>query len=167
MNIYVGFSRPTTSFPIFAWFIQWVEKRPYDHAYIRFSDPTTQKQMIFQASKNMVNLYSYPIFLQYNKPIKEYTLDIDNVHYNDLWNYITDNLGIPYGLKIDFGIFLMKIIPFLKSNPFSDNNEEVCSVLAAKVCAMLGITIPEDFDSVDPSYLDNLLSQNNLPCQVF
>lgn len=164
MKIYIGFSSPTTRFPIFGWFIQWVLKRPYDHAYVRFNDPFLKKSMVFQASKEMVNLYNYNTFLEYNKPVKEYLIECDDIQYKILWDYITDSLGIPYSLKIDFGILLMKIFKF-KNNPFGNNpNEEICSELAARVCSILGITIPEEFSSVDPSRLDQILTNNKCAC---
>lgn len=166
MKIYIGFSKPTTRFPIFGWLIQWVEKRPYDHAYVRFKDPFLNKYIVFQASKEMVNLYSYPIFLEYNLPIKEYLIECDAQHYKELWDYITEMLGTPYSLKIDFGILLMKIFK-LKTNPFGDNpNEEVCSELASRVCSMLGIPITEEFSSIDPSGLDQILTNNKCCCIV-
>lgn len=163
-KIYIGFSKPTTRFPIFGWLIQWVEKRPYDHAYVRFKDPLLKKDMVFQASKEMVNLYSYSNFIEYNRPIKEYLIECNNEHYVKLWEYIISMLGVPYSLKIDFGILLMKIFK-LKKQPFGDNpNDEVCSVLASRVCAMLGVPIIEEFTAIDPSDLDKILSDNNRAC---
>jgi hypothetical protein len=164
MKIYIGFSKPTTRLPLFGWLIQAIIKRPYDHAYVRFNDPLLKKSMVFQASKEMVNLYNYHTFLEYNKPVKEYLVECNDVHYKILWDYITDSLGIPYSLKIDFGILLMKIFR-LKDNPFGDNpNEEVCSELAARVCAILGIVIAEQFSDIDPAALDQILSNNKNAC---
>ncbi len=53
-TLYIGFSAPSGKFEPFAWIIQWVESRPYDHVYIRFPEPATNEYMIFQASKQMV-----------------------------------------------------------------------------------------------------------------
>jgi len=119
--------------------------------------------MVFEASKEMVNLYSYEVFLQSNSTVKEYIINTDQSHYSDLWIYIIQSLGIPYSLKIAAGILLMKIFPF-KSNPFGNSpNEEVCSELASRVCAILGVPVPLDYSSIDPSALDQLLSNNNIP----
>jgi hypothetical protein len=163
MKIYIGFSKPTIFFPIFGWVIQAVESRPYDHVYIRIQEPMDNEYMIFQASKSMVNLYSSKIFLSVNKPIKEYEIDINPDQYVLLWRFIKANLGIPYSLKEDFGILLMKI--FHIAQPFNGGfSVEFCSKLGANVCNLLGISMLEDVGSIDPSGLDTILNNKLLMC---
>lgn len=164
MKIYIGFSAPTSSMSLFGDLIKWVEARPYDHVYIRIQEPMDQEYLIFQASNMQVNLYNSQIFKIAHQPIKEYEIEITNDQYQTLWRFVKSMLGIPYSLKEDFGILLMKIFR-LNKQPFNDgNNAEFCSKLGATVCQMLGIKLPEDVDAIDPSELDSILSIVNLPC---
>lgn len=156
MKIYVGFSKPSTFKP-FAYIIQKVEAREYDHVYIRFQEPVDNEYMIFQASKTMVNLYNCNIFFKDNTMIKEYEFDITKEQQLLLWSFIKANLGIPYSLKEDFGILLMKM--FHIKQPFNDGNrEQFCSKLGAVVCQLIGIPMTEDAGSIDPSKLDAILA---------
>jgi len=155
-KIYIGFSKPTTKLPLFAWLIQFVEKTPYDHVYIGIEEPMYNNYMIFQASKEMVNLYNPDIFAQTNKTIKEYELSCTDDQYKDIWLFAINNLGTPYGLSQDFGILISKI--FKTKQLFSNKTkEEICSELAARVCNILGIKINEDFDLIDPKEMDKIL----------
>lgn len=160
MKIYIGFSKPTKSFVPFAWLIQRIISRPYDHVYIRFPEPVTNEYMIFQASSTMVNLYSLRIFNSINTSVKEYEVDCTDEQYTNLWKFITNNLGVPYSLIEDFGILLMKVFK-LKKQPFSRGlSAEFCSKLGALVCPIIGIDIMQDPGTIDPSRLDSILSQN-------
>lgn len=163
MKIYIGFSKPISgSFAPFANLIQWVESRPYDHVYIRFPEPVTEEYLIFQASKEMVNLYNPSIFKSVNTPIKEYEIECTDSQYFELWKFIKQNLGIPYSLLEDFGILLMKIFN-LKNQPFNKGmSAEFCSKLGALVCPIIGIDISQEPSSIDPSLLDSILSQKGL-----
>ena len=163
MKIYIGFSIPTSVNP-FAALIKWVEARPYDHVYVRLPDPMDGEYLIFQASNLQVNLYNKDIFQQAHKSLKEYEIDITDEQYKVLWTFVKSMLGVPYSLKEDFGILLMKIFR-LASQPFNDGTKaEFCSKLAAQVCAILGIKLPEDAGAIDPSGLDSILATANLPC---
>jgi hypothetical protein len=164
MKVYIGFSEPTSNFAPFAWLIKWVEARPYDHCYVRFQEPTGD-WMIFQASKEMVNMYSAQVWLQSNKPLKEYEIDINQDQVTALWNHVKSSLGIPYSLIEDLGILLMKIF-HLKNNPFSKGmSAEFCSEEAANVAKLLGVAIKEDSDNIDPTLLDSILASLNMPCK--
>lgn len=164
MKIYIGFSKPTTRFPIFGWIIQWVLRRPYDHVYIRFQEPMDNTFMIFQASKMMTNMYSIDNFLKENLPIKEYELECTNEVYKELWRFAMVKLGVRYSVLQTFGILLTKIFKNLKQ-PFH-TEDEFCSKLVAQACVLLGITIPENADDVDPSDMDQLLNDNLVRCQL-
>lgn len=164
MKIYIGFAKPTTTFPIFGWIIQWVESRPYDHVYIRMPEPMDNEYIIFQASKSIVNIFNKDIFLASNASLKEYEIDITDEQYIQLWRFALANLGIPYSLKEDFGILLMKVF-HLKKQPYNEGmSSQFCSKLGAIICKMLGISIPVEVSEVDPSLLDKILEGTSLPC---
>lgn len=159
-TIYIGFSRPI-KFSIFAWLIQKIESRSYDHVYIRFNEPTGD-ELIFQASKEMVNLYNTKIFHEINLSIKEYEINCTDEQYDLLWAFIKANLGVPYSLSEDFGILLMKVFK-LKKQPFDKGmSAQFCSKLGAIVCEMFGIEVSDDLSAVDPSKLDYVLSRSTL-----
>lgn len=162
-TIYIGFSSPTGKFEPFAWLIKWVESRPYDHVYVRFPEPVDGEYMVYQASKEMINIYNSSIFFSANDSIKEYTIVCTDEQYAALWRHIKQSLGIPYSLKEDFGILLMKIFK-LKQNPYSaGGSAEFCSEEAAKVCQILGINVYANPDTIDPTMLDSILSRAHLP----
>lgn len=160
MKIYIGFSRPV-KWTLFARLIARVEARPYDHCYVRFQEPAND-WMIFQASGLFVNLFSLSRWSTINVSVKEYEIDITKEQYDILWKYIKSTLGVPYNLKEDFGILLMKIFK-MKTNPYSAGmSAEICSKLAATVCQILGINIPPDLDTIDPTMLDSILAKTGL-----
>jgi hypothetical protein len=163
MIMHIGFSKPKSNIALFAKLIQWVEKRPYDHVYIKTQEPMDLEYVIFQASKEMVNLYNKDIFFNDNVCIKEYQIEIDDKQYALLWNFIMNNLGVPYSLKSDFGILLTKI--FRIKQPFNSGySSEFCSKLAAQICNLLGIVKIDNPDAVDPSSLDKILSDAKVTC---
>jgi hypothetical protein len=165
MKIFIGFSKPIKGNP-FAALIQWVEARPYDHVYIRIQEPMDGEYLIFQASGLQVNLINIIIFKSKHQSLKEYEIDITNEQYQILWRFIKSMLGVPYSLKEDFGILLMKI--FKIKQPFNDGiKAEFCSKLGATVCQLMNIPISENPDNIDPSGLDMKLQSLNLICNNF
>jgi hypothetical protein len=162
MNIYVGFSHPK-SFSPFASLIEAVEDRGYDHVYIRIQEAISNRWMVFQASGLVVNLISAENFFNNRVSLKEYEVTATQVQYKNVWDFINQNLGLPYSLIEDFGILLMKIFK-LKNQPFNQGGSAwFCSKLGAKVCEILDIPIPEDVSDVDPTALDSILAAEGLP----
>lgn len=153
MKVFIGLAGPKKGFVPMAWAIQAILKRKYDHCYIRFQEPDGE-WMIFQASGFAVNMYNADIWSSVNESLKEYEIETDK----DVWGFVKARLGVPYSLKEDFGILLMKIFR-LKKNPYSaGGSAEICSQLAADFCKFLGIDIPEDTSTIDPSRMDQILS---------
>ena len=163
MKIFIGFSKPIGT-SLFGSMISLVECRPYDHVYIRLQEPMDNEYMIFQASNMQVNLYSITNFNVAHSTIKEYEITITQEQYQLLWRFVKSMLGVPYSLKEDFGILLMKIF-HLSGQPFNDGNRaEFCSKLGATVCNLLGIEMSEDVSQIDPSGLDTKLSSLGIKC---
>ena len=160
MKIFIGFSSPKSPWKLFANSIKLIEKRPYDHVYVRFPEPLYKKYMIFQASGTMVNMISPEIFLKVNFTIKEYEIEINEEQYGELWSFILTHLGIPYSLKQILGVLLMKI--FHIKQPFTELDGEICSKLGSQICELLNIQIKEDLNSITPSDLDEILSNQQL-----
>lgn len=164
MKIYIGFSKPIKDNP-FAALIKWVEARQYDHAYVRLQEPMFKEYVIFQASGLAVNLFNTEHFVSRHSIIKEYEIEIDTDQYAMLWKFVISMLGIKYSLKSVFGILLMKVFHIRQILGDGDKSA-FCSKLSAQVCAMLGIKLPDDPDSIDPSALDRMLEILNLPMKL-
>ena len=60
----VGFSKARNKYKIFSTLISLVEKRPYSHAYFKYTCPISNILMVSQASHGFVNEIAYNIFLQ-------------------------------------------------------------------------------------------------------
>jgi hypothetical protein len=164
MKIYIGFSKPIKQNP-FAALIEWVEARPYDHAYVRLPEPMDGEYLIFQASGLYVNLHSLENFTNKYQSLKEYEIEIDDTQYSILWRFTKKMLGIPYSLKEDWGILLMKVF-HLSKQPFDDGLKKTfCSELSAAVCELLGVSMTEGLSGIDPSALDRRLEDLGLPCE--
>ena len=56
-------------------------------------EPMTGEYVIFQASKEMVNLYNKSIFSAANASLKEYELECSDEQYKTLWAFVIANLG--------------------------------------------------------------------------
>lgn len=163
MKIYIGFSKPRSKFAPFASLIKWVESRPYDHVYIRLPEPMEKQYIIFQASKEMVNICNLSIFFNANISIKEYEIEISDQQYELLWKFVKANLGIPYSLLEDFGILLTKV--FKIKQPFNSGmSSQFCSKLGAVVCQLFSININNDPGAIDPTALDSILEKNKILC---
>lgn len=159
MIITIGFSRAKSKFALYGKAIQAIEKRPYSHAYTRYTDPRSGLEMVFQAAHGSVNLCNYDLFLEHSIVEKEYKLECTEDQFNDLWCFMMKMQGIKYGWLQAVGMFLNKLIHI--ENPFKDDlSTEVCSELAARVCSILKIPIPNDFDDITPSNLDTILGNN-------
>ena len=156
MIITIGFSTAKNDLMLFARGIEAIEKRPYSHVFIRYDDPITGIEMVFQASHGMVNHMSYALFLTGNKVIKGYNINYNRVEFNTFYTFTLSRLGAPYGWKSILGIFLSKILRI--SNPFPNAKlTDICSQLGAQVCALKGMQMPQDMSSVTPSNLDTLI----------
>jgi len=156
-NIILGFSRPKKWKP-FAWLIMVAYKTSYDHVYIKFYSNTYQRNIIYQASKMMVNFVGSVVFESENIVVKEFQIQISDENYSSLMQFTIDNAGKPYSLKEIAGLALVKISSFFGKtieNPFKEGTDEyVCSVLAGYILENYtkeGLTI--DFQDINPKFL--------------
>ena len=73
-QITIGFSRASSSFPIFSWAIMAAQRTNYSHVYLKYIDPTLNIITYFQASHTLVNYMSEATFLAQETVVKEFTL---------------------------------------------------------------------------------------------
>lgn len=159
MTVVIGFSRAKNKYALFSRLIESIEKRPFSHAYVRFLEPRSNQEMVFQAAHGIVNLFNYNKFLEKNTVVKEYNLNCTEEQFDDLWSFMMTSLGTSYGWRQLLGLGLNRLIHI--ENPFKDElATEICSELAARVCTILGVAVFVDYDSISPGDLELILRDN-------
>lgn len=157
MKIIIGFSRSRSPWKLGSTAIQLAEKRNFGHAYVKISCPITNKPLIAQASHGSVNMMALPIFLQNNIVVKEYEIECTDIEFQDLMNFICDNLGVPYSQWQIIEIAIKKVIHFeIKS--YNKDKYFICSEFAARACQIIRINVPDtNLDYFTPSNLEFVL----------
>lgn len=162
MDIIIGFSRAKSPYKIGSKIIQWVEKRPYSHSYIRFADPITGSHMIAQASHGYINIVNHRYFIAENEIVKEYLITCRDVAFEQLISrYITEHLGEKYGYLQLLLIGIKKIFKF-EITKYNISKFQICSEFAGNICKLLNLKIQGNLDYLTPSDLDTLLIDNNV-----
>lgn len=161
MGIIVGFSKARSPFSVGSKIIAKSEARKYSHCFIRYTCPITGIELVSQASHGYVNLVNYSIFLEDNIVIKEYKIPCNTEHFNQMIEFIQNNLGIPYS-KLEIVILFFKKL--LNIDIYYNNHgmAYICSQWAASICSILGIETPDNLSTFTPSDLDTLLSSANV-----
>lgn len=153
----VGFSRPKSNYKLMALIIRLVEKRDYNHAYIRYIDELTKEELISQASHGYVNEVNLNVFKDENLIIKEYKITSCESGFLDILKFNKQNLGKKYSY---FQILMIGIKKIFRLNNIKDDNKSdkfICSEWAAYICKLAKIPVPENLDTFTPSDLDRLL----------
>lgn len=135
-KIIVGFSKPK-NFKLFAYLIMKLFDTPYDHVYMKFHSTSYDRDIIYQASKMMVNFMGSKVFEDDNIIFKEFNVDISSETKKSLMVFCIDNAGKPYSIKEALGLGLVKLLSIIKiniANPFKDEEDDyVCSVLVTNI----------------------------------
>lgn len=157
-KIIIGFSKPK-KFKIFAWIIMKLWNRPYDHVYCKFHSDTYQRDIIYQASKTMVNFMGTNVFLEENIIYKEFNLNINDVQYIELMQFAIDNAGLLYGIIPAIGLGIQQLVwdllqKYIK-NPFANGEK-------GWFCSKLITFIVENFTTVNFSKPIDLTSPRDL-----
>lgn len=160
MKFKVGFSRAQDWYKVGSKAIEIAEKRPYSHAFVRYIDPFTQRDMVAQASHGMVNQLSFIRFIETNTVVKEYEFDITPEQFRTLLSSIEDNLGTPYG-KLELLWIAVKKLFHVQVNIHDHDDSFICSEFVARILQILNILSPENVDFLTPSDLDALLQRVN------
>jgi hypothetical protein len=168
-KILVGFSKPNKWKP-FAWLIMVAFNIPYDHVYIKYRSDKYDRNLIYQASKLMVNFMGDAQFLSENVIVDEFQVDITEENKTAMVQFAIDNAGKPYGVKQIFGMAWVRINELLGrkiTNPFQDEGQTyVCSELASYILQQYaGAQLPRDLDDMTPldvfNYLTSLKSSQS------
>lgn len=161
-NVIIGFSKPK-KWKIFAALIMWFYDVPYDHVYVKFYSKRYDRDLIYQASKMMVNFMSPSVFEEENVVIQEFTLPISAKSKKKAMQFAIDNAGKPYGILECLGLAWIKICANFGhkvKNPFGDGRTTyVCSELGAFILRDCDLKLPDDPENLSPKDLYDFLTE--------
>lgn len=165
-TIIIGFSKPKKWKP-FAKLIMFAYKTPYDHVYLKFNSTMYNRQIIYQASKLMVNFAGVSVFESENIVVKEFTIEIDSSEKIKLMQFLIDNAGKPYSIKEIIGLAWVKFNKFFNKqieNPFKTGNDSyVCSTIISYVLNNFSyVKNIIDYEDMSPEDVYKLLEKGQI-----
>jgi hypothetical protein len=146
----------------YACLIMLFQGTPFDHAAVKISAPSFDRDLIYQASHSMVNFMSPDVFNDENIVLAEYTVSISDEHYKPFMQFLIDNAGKPYGLKGVIGLGWVRINELVGrkiNNPFrSDGKSYFCSELVFRALSLCtNVDLKVDASDVSPKDLYNMM----------
>lgn len=168
-KVRIGFSKPKKWKP-FAWLIMKAYGIPYDHVYVRVHSDKYNRDLIYQASKMMVNFMGLDVFLADNEVVKEFEVDMSPEAITAMMQFAIDNAGKPYGTVEAVGLGIVRVaelLGFTIKNPLGDGGTTyVCSELAGFILKeFAGAQLSPDQDNWTPGYVYNFLVLNKNPVE--
>ena len=160
-KLIIGFSKPK-KFKIFAWAIMKGYNIPYDHVYVRIHSDKYDRDLIYQASRMMVNFMSPALLEEENIIVAEFELDITTENKIKLMQFAIDNAGRNYGVKQAIGMAWVRINELcskIVKNPYKDDGATyVCSELVSFVLEEVSdLKIDKDTDDMTPLDVYNVV----------
>lgn len=159
MNVTIGFSKAKSRFAILSKLIQLVEGTPYSHAYIRFQEQVSCREIIFEASGMAVHFTTLEEFEARDILVEEYYVNIPDAEYLGLFNFMLDRLNIKYGV-MELVYISIKKLTGIKVSPGDGEKTDICSELVARVCQYLGMKVPGNLDYETPKKLNKFCVLN-------
>lgn len=162
-QITIGFSRACTTFPIFSWLIQLVQKTNYSHVYLKYHDEYLGQDMIFQASHSVVNSMSLPVFLAQETVVKEFTFNVSDVTFLKTMQFAANQAGKPYGVLEICGLALVELCALIGikiQNPVKDSGQTyICDQLVAAILNECeNVVLPTNINNMIPRDVFALVS---------
>lgn len=155
-HVLILFSKSRSPLALFSKAIMAIEKRGFSHAAVELAEPVTRAPLVFQASHSLVNFFYKPTFLQHNEVVEAWLVEVTPLEYLSIWSYAVHKMGSDYGWLEILSIFVAKLLR--ARSWFSDGDKtNICSELAARVCKIAGLIVPERLDGLTPSDLQTLL----------
>lgn len=133
-KLYVGFSYPR-EFKIGAKAIAWWSSVDYSHVYLRF-DSQKIPSSVYHAAHGMVHFREYGKFMEENKVIKEYEIEVSDADYLKTLIRCMLIAGDKYGFSELFKILSSDIAysVFKKELQFENGKGYICSELVGELC---------------------------------
>lgn len=164
-NIVIGFSKPK-KMKLFAAAIIFLFRTKFDHVYIKFHSDSYEKDLIYQASKMMINFMGIEVFNSENIIVEEFNVEISEENLKKMIQFAIDNAGKGYSYKEAIGLGLVRIVKnvFNKTinNPFKEGTDKyVCSILVSYVLQNFTDNTKTlgDFQEMAPLDVYNLLKE--------
>lgn len=157
-NVVIGFATHRR-FNVLSEVIKAVEDTPFSHVYVKYTDPTLEVPVIFQASKLALNYMGETLFDSESETVAEFALTASNDQLKAVMAYCLESVGKPYGIGILFGIGLMLVARRLgikmAHNPFGDGGRsEICSEVGGDVLDILGANLDRyTLEAEGPAFL--------------
>lgn len=148
-TIIVGFSHSTKKFAPFSKALQHWDNVPYSHVYFQFHADKHDVDMVYQASSNMLNYMSKPVFLSINAVVEEIEIQVSDSDYNKLMKSCMESAGLEYALLQVVGIAIADIFN-LDKNILSNPDKYVCSEWVAEQLEHLGYKFDKPLDLIKP-----------------
>lgn len=166
-TITVGFSKPK-KMNLFAAAIIFLFRTKFDHVYIKFHSESYEKDLIYQASKMIINFMGTNVFNSENDVIEEFEVSISDENLKSMIQFAIDNAGKSYSVREAIGLGVVRVIKNIYgitvNNPFKDGtNKYVCSVLVSYILTnFTDKNTIGDFQEMAPIDVYNFLkTQNN------
>jgi len=150
-------------FNIFSEGIKMVEDREFSHTAIRWFDPIIKRTVIFHSTIKGVVFYSESRFLEKNKIVEAFTLDLDADSEVEIKAWCHDMAGGHYDYLgiLKSAINKVLIAMGLKEIAFKGNGTDYmfCSELVARAfyAFINEYVTPEELDLLGPSGLNKIL----------
>jgi lysylphosphatidylglycerol synthetase-like protein (DUF2156 family) len=162
-QITIGFSRASTTFPIFSWLIMAVQKTNYSHVYLKYDDELSRQIMYYQASHTLVNSMSASVFLAQETVVKEFTFNVSDKSFTACLQFAANQSGKPYGVEEIFGLALCTLalsINIKIDNPLKDAGTTwICDqLIAALLNTCENVTLPMPLNDMLPKDVYALVS---------
>jgi hypothetical protein len=162
-QITVGFSKASTSFPIFSWLILWTQGTPYSHVYLKYTDEVLNQTMYYQASHTVVNSMDEATFLGQETVIEEFSFDVSDAAFQAWMQFAANNAGLPYGTLEILGLLCVQIASLVgikMHNPLKEAGATwICDqLIAAGLQSCDNITLPKPLNDMVPEDVFNLVS---------
>ena len=157
-KVKIGFSKSTKKLPLFSWAVRLWDGTPYSHCYTEFENRRhPELPLIYQASHDMMNFMSRPVFETENEVIEEFLIEVSDEAYDHLLYKAIQIVGKPYGVKQILGIVVARLFN-LNYNPFETKADTyICSEWCAIVLEELGYVLPKDRNLLTPKDIHKVL----------
>ncbi len=153
----VGFSRKTKWFAPFSWVIRATQWTPYSHVYVRYVDPVTTKQMVYQASAGMTHMVSWEHFRARNTSVYEFSIPVPLDMWPSLLGLMQSHLAVPYGWKQAAKMWWLDLIGSRRGMD-DGTRHMVCSEAVTYLLMLLGYDVQREPDRMTPKHIFDLIS---------
>lgn len=137
--------------------IQWWMGTNYSHVYVRWYLSSQEREIVYQASHNMVHFASLDRFTRDNTIIKEFCIEITDEQFKKFSQKCIDLCGDKYSVVTLLQIFMRDI--FQDKLDYPDNAGYICSELMCELLEDLGIKFNKPKNLTTPKDIIEVLEK--------